>query len=113
MRDLIAEFDEKNAAVEANIAAYDRAFSDLQMNSTVMGAFIEPIGEKSYLYADRIRRNLLRSGWTAIYNRLQINRIASLKDKQLFEKTIADPPPLTFENAKATFGDYLEGIVAN
>lgn len=29
------------------------------------------------------------------------------RDKQLFERTIADPPPLTVENAKATFGDYI------
>lgn len=106
--DLIEEFEEKNAEVEATIAAYDRAYTDLQMASTVMGAFVEPIGEKSYLYADRIRRNLLRSGWTAIYNRLQIDRVASVNDKQLFEKTLANPPELTFETARATFGDYLE-----
>lgn len=34
--------------------------------------------------------------------------MASAKDKQLFQRTIADPPPLTLDAAKAMFRDYLE-----
>jgi hypothetical protein len=59
------------------------------------------------MHASTLRKNLLKSGWKAIYNRLQIDRIASAKDKKLFERAIADPPPLTVDNAKATFGDYF------
>ncbi|QEH81901.1 DUF4942 domain-containing protein [Sphingomonas sp. C8-2] len=77
------------------------------MAATVQGTFVEPVGTRSYLYADRLRSNLLKSGWKAIYNRLQIDRIASAKDKALFERAMASPPPLTFDNAKATFGDYF------
>lgn len=106
--DLVAEYEAKDAAVEESIRSYDEAFSRLGMAFTVQGAFVEPVGSKSYLHRDTLRKNLLKSGWKAVYNRLQIDRIASAKDKQLFERTIADPPPLTVENARATFGDYFE-----
>lgn len=106
--DIVAEHDEKSQAIDQAIADFGAAFDRLGMAATVQGTFVEPVGSKSYLYADRLRQNLLISGWKAVYNRLQIDRIASAKDKQLFERTIADPPPLTVDNARATFGDYFE-----
>lgn len=106
--DLVAEYDEKAVGIEAAIAAYEAAHVALERAATVQGTFAEPVASKPHLYADHLRKVLLKSGWKAIYNRLQIDRIASAKDKQLFERAIADPPPLTFENAKATFGDYFE-----
>jgi len=107
--DLVAEYDEKSAGAEAAVKAYDDACTAIEMAGTIMGTYAEPVlRQRGYVHADHIRRNLLKSGWKAIYNRLQIDRIASANDKRLFERTIADPPPLTFENAKATFGPYLE-----
>lgn len=106
--DLIAEHDEKAANVEAAIRSYDEAFDRLGMDLSVQGTFVETLGVRPSFHASTWRKNLLKSGWKAVYNRLQIDRIASAKDKQLFERTIADPPPLTIENAKATFGDYFE-----
>lgn len=105
--DLIAEYDEKCANVEAAINGFETAYDQLQMAAVVQGTFVETIGSKSYLYPDGIRKNLLKSGWRAIYRRLEIDRVATAKDKQLFERTMADPPPLTLDNAKATFGDYM------
>ena len=106
--DLVEEYETKCANVEAAIAAYDGAFDALQLAATVQGTYAEPVGSKGCLSGDQLRKNLLKSGWKAIYSRLEIDRIASAQDKQLFQRTIADPPPLTFENAKATFGDYFE-----
>lgn len=106
--DLIEEHDAKAASIEDAIRSYDEAFDRLGMAATVQGTFVESIGSKNYLCAKALRKNLLKSGWKAIYNRLEIDRIASAKDKQLFERTIADPPPLTIDNARATFGDYFE-----
>jgi predicted RNA methylase len=108
VRDLIAEYDAKEEGIEAAIADYEASFDRLGMAATVQGAFVAPVGSKSYLHASALRKNLLQSGWKAIYSRLQVERLASAKDKQLFERTLADPPPLTFENARATFGDYFE-----
>ena len=105
--DLIAEYEEKASRIEQAIATFESAFDDLQMAGTIMGTYIEPIGSRSYLHANTIRANLLKSGWRAVYNRLDIDKIASAKDKKLFDQTLANPPPLTMETAKATFGDYL------
>lgn len=107
--DLIAEYDEKAAGVEEAIATFEAAKTAIGMAGTVMGAYVAPVLRGSvYVYADDMRKNLLQSGWKAIYDRLSIDRIASANDKRLFERTLADPPPLTFDNAKATFGPYLE-----
>jgi hypothetical protein len=106
--DLVAEYDEKHAAVELAIAEFDAAFDRLNMSATVAGSYAENIASKPFLHASNLRKNLLKSGWKAIYARLNIDAVASAKDKQLFERTLADPPPLTFDNAKATFRDYLE-----
>jgi hypothetical protein len=108
VRDLVNEYEEKHAGIEDAIAAHMQAFDALEMAATVHGAYVEPVASRPYLYADTMRKNLLKSGWKAIYSRLQIDRIASAKDKQLFERTLQDPPPLTFDNARATFGDYFE-----
>lgn len=106
--DLVEEYDQKAANIAKAIADYDAAFDRLGMAATVQGCFVEPVGSKSYLSEKALQKNLLSSGWRAIYNRLEIGSIASAKDKQLFDRTLADPPPLTFDNAKATFRDYLE-----
>ena len=107
--DMIAEYDAKAAGVDSAIASYESACTAIEMAGTVMGTYVAPVlRSRGYVHASDIRRNLLQSGWKAIYNRLQIDRIASANDKRLFERTLADPPPLTFDNAKATFGPYLE-----
>lgn len=105
--DLVEEYETKSANIAQAISDFDAAFDRLGMAATVQGCFVEPVGSKSYLSEKALQKNLLSSGWRAIYNRLDIASIASAKDKQLFDRTLADPPPLTFDNAKATFGDYL------
>ena len=105
--DLVAEYDSKSANVAQAIADYNAATTAIKMASTVMGTFADSIMREPILQERELQKNLLKSGWKAIYSRLNIGSIASAKDKQLFERTIADPPPLTLDNAKATFGDYF------
>lgn len=107
--DIIAEYDRKAANVEDAIKAYNDACTAIEMAGTIMGTYVNPVLRgRAYVHASEMRKNLLSSGWKAIYGRLNIDRIASAKDKKLFEQTLADPPELTFDNAKATFGPYLE-----
>lgn len=106
--DLVEEYETKSANIAQAIAYFEAAFDRLGMAATVQGCYVGPVGSKSYLHERDLQKNLLSSGWRAIYNRLDIASIASAKDKQLFDRTLADPPPLTFDNAKATFRDYLE-----
>lgn len=107
--DIIDEYETKAASVDAAIKAYEHACTAVEMAGTIMGTYVEPVLRgRAYAHADQMRKNLRASGWKALYNRCQIDRIASAKDKKLFERTLADPPELTFDNAKATFGPYLE-----
>jgi hypothetical protein len=106
---LIEEYDEKASGVDAAIAAFNASCTAVEMAGTVMGTYVAPVLRgRASVYANDMRKNLLQSGWKAIYNRLNIDQIASANDKRLFERTLADPPPLTLDNAKATFGPYLE-----
>jgi len=105
--DIVAEYEAKDAAIASEIKALDEAFTRLDMAATVQGAYVERVAQRPYLHIDTLRRNLLKSGWRAVYQRLQIDAIASAKDRKLFEQAMVSPPPLTVETAKATFGDYL------
>lgn len=107
--DIIAEYERKSENVEAAIKAYEDACTAVEMAGTIMGTYVNPVLRgRAQVSANDMRKNLRASGWKALYNRCQIDRIASAKDKKLFERTLADPPELTFDNAKATFGPYLE-----
>lgn len=107
--DIIDEYERKIENVDAAIKAYDDACTAIEMAGTIMGTYVNPVLRgRAQVSANEMRKNLRASGWKTLYNRCQIDRIASAKDKKLFERTLADPPELTFDNAKATFGPYLE-----
>ncbi|MBZ9807671.1 DUF4942 domain-containing protein [Mesorhizobium sp. ESP-6-2] len=107
--DLIEEYDQKREAMEAEVKAFEAAYSRLEMAACIQGKFAGPVSQhRPYVSAETLKRNLCKSGWKAVYDRLQIDRIASARDRRLFDQTIENPPELTFDNAKATFGDYLE-----
>lgn len=107
--DLIEEYDQKRGAMEAEVKAFEVAYTRLEMAACVQGKFAGPVSQhRPHVNADSLKRNLCKSGWKAVYDRLQIDRIASARDRKLFDQTIENPPELTFDNAKATFGDYLE-----
>lgn len=105
---VIDEYEAKVAAVPDAIKAYEDACTAIEAAGCVMGAYAEPVLRgKAYVYAESMRKNLLKSGWKAIYTGLNVETIASANDKRLFEQTMADPPPLTYDTARATFGKYL------
>lgn len=105
--DIIEEYELKNAGVEDAMKDVAEAHVRLNAAATILGTYVERVAEAPYLHAATLRKNLLKSGWKAVYNRLQIEDMASANDKKLFDQALADPPPLTMDNAKATFGDYL------
>lgn len=107
VQDLIKEFEAKEAAIDQAIEDVKQSVDRLQMNACVQGTYVESLPSAPSMYPDILRKNLLKSGWRAAYNRLQIDELASAKDKKLFDQALADPPPFTLENIKATFGDYF------
>lgn len=106
--DLIEEYEEKLANAPAAIEAVKESWRRLEMAASIGGKFGGSISRHSpHVSEHDVKTALLRSGWRAIYDRCQIDQIASADDKRLFERTFENPPELTFDNAKATFGDYL------
>lgn len=105
--DIVAEYEAKDSAMAAEIKALEDAFTRIDHATTVQGTYVERVAQRPYLHLDTLRKNLLKSAWRAVYERLQIDSIASAKDKKLFDQALANPPPLSVETAKATFGDYL------
>ncbi len=106
--DLIDEHDEKAAKLEAEVKAFEEAYTRLEMAACIQGRFVGNVTRhRPYVSVSDLKSNLRKSGWRAVYDRLQIDRIASAKDRKHFDRAMEDPPELTFDNAKATFGDYL------
>lgn len=106
--DLIEEYEEKVANAPAAIEAVKESWRRLEMAASIGGKFGGSISMHTpHVHESDVKAALLKSGWRAIYDRCQIDQIASADDKRLFERTFENPPELNFENAKATFGDYL------
>lgn len=107
--DMVAEYDEKAAALAAEIEEFRDATRKMLAATGVGGVYGGDIWWRGAPDVNEraAEKALLTSGWEAIYARLNIGYIASAKDKALWEHTIANPPPLTAENAFATFGPYL------
>ncbi len=108
--DMVREYDEKKAAIPDAVEAFKIAMRQLDMASSIGGQYGKPIwgrGGAPTVWESDLEKALLISGWKAIYDRLSIAKIATAKDKAQWERTVADPPPLTIDNAVATFGDYL------
>lgn len=106
--DLIEEYDAKCDGLAAEIERFNDSASRLEMMGTVSGAYAGNVFRTRPSVCERsLKANLLKSGWRAIYQRLQVERIASAEDKRKFERGFEDPPELTLENARATFEDYF------
>lgn len=105
--DMVEEYEQKRAEIPRAIAQIEDAYTALNNAATVRGTFVETLASKPMLSEKQLEKNLRISGWKAIYNHLQVDRLASAKDKQEFERGFQDPPELTLDNVKATFGDYF------
>lgn len=108
--DLVAEYDAKLAAIPEAVAAYQAAGADLMRGATIGGEHggetIDTRGKGTE--AKTLERNLRRSVWSHVWNGLNLPIIASARDKKKWEQSLADPPPFTLDNLRATLGPYLE-----
>lgn len=107
--DVVAEFDEKVAAIPSVLAEFDAAGNALKAAACVGGEWGgESIDTGRGNQASMIERSLRRSAWKHVWNGLNLGEIASAKDKKLWEQSMADPPPFTLDNLRASFAPYLE-----
>ncbi len=105
--DIVDEYAAKAANLDGAISKFEEAQNAMRHATCVQGVYAENVFTEARFIPSAIKLNLRKSGWKAVYSRLQIDRLASARDKRLFEQTLADPPDLKMDNAKATFGDYL------
>lgn len=105
--DIVDEYDAKIAAIPAVIAAFEKAGEDLKKASCVAGTWGNAHLDTGHVYAETMKDSLKRSAWKNAYDRFHIARLASAKDKDLYERSMQNPPDFTVENVRATFGDYI------
>ena len=106
--DLVAEYHEKLDVLPEALAAFEAAEPALCMAATVQGTFAgSVVNGRSFVSIDHLRKNLLCSAWKAVHSRLQIDLLASAKDKKEFERFLAEPLPFTLANVREKFGPYL------
>jgi SAM-dependent methyltransferase len=110
LSDIVAEYDEKAAAIPETIDDLKRAATAAEMASTVGGEYIGQIwsrGGSPSLHESTIRANLLQSAWQHVYKGLNLDRIAPASDRSRFDLALKNPAPFTLDNIKATFGHYI------
>ncbi|HEY6030483.1 MAG TPA: DUF4942 domain-containing protein [Gaiellaceae bacterium] len=106
--DVVSEYDAKLAAIPAALAAFEAAGNALKMGATVGGTFGDVSIDTGDVSEDSLRRCLLRSAWKHVYEAMNIKLLASPRDKKRFAQSLADAPPFTLDNLRATFGDYVK-----
>lgn len=105
--DTVAEYEEKAAALPQAIADFEQRGKDLMTACTIQGTYGRENINVGSVYDRTLAKNLLVSAWLNIYDGLNIERVASAKDKARFSQAMADPAPFTLDNIRATFGHYI------
>lgn len=107
LSDVVAEYESKSSNIDAVIAAFEDAGRKLQQESCVSGTYGQVRIDTGRVHPNDIKASLLKSSWLHIYDKLQIDRIASAADKRRFQQAIEKPAPFTIDNIRGTFGDYI------
>lgn len=106
--EFVAEYLQKSADAPAALAAFEQARVDVRLAAVVGGT---PSGERTLAFdgvSDRdFADSLLKSAWRHIYAYLEIDAIATAKDKKRLDTFLASPPDFTVENIRENLGDYL------
>jgi hypothetical protein len=105
--DIVAEYDRKNAGLDAAYKRFQQAGDDLKMAATVGGTFGQENLEIRAPWDTTLKKNLIKSAWLHVYDGLNIKILASPSEKRLFEQSMAAPPDFTLDNIRGTFGKYI------
>lgn len=107
LSDFVEEYDRKVAALPAAIKAFEEAGDAIKTAVTIGGTWGKGNVDVGRVYERNLLDMLLKSAWLHAYRYLKIDTIASADDKRRFDYAMESPPPFTFENIRATFGDYI------
>ncbi len=107
LSDVVEEYEHKKSAIPEVLETFNKAGTALKMACSIAGTFGQENLETGRVHDSAMARNLLKSAWFFVYDKLQISYLASANDKRRFEQSMASPPEFTLDNLRATFGDYL------
>lgn len=107
LSDVVAEYEHKRAGISAALAAFNAAGDDLKMAATIGGTWGDERIDTGRIYERTLVDSLLKSAWRHVYDGLNIERIASVSDKQRFKMAMEKPAPFTIDNIRATFGRFV------
>jgi hypothetical protein len=107
LSDVVAEYEHKLAALPDALKAFSTAGDDLKMAATIGGTWGNERIDTGSIYERTLTDSLLKSAWHHVYNGLNIERIASVADKQRFKMAMEKPAPFTLDNIRATFGRFV------
>lgn len=108
LSDIVAEYEEKRAGITEAVNNYAAAYQNAKTLTSVRGEWGGSVtSDRGQLYPRDLEAALLKSAWKHVYKGLQIEAIASAKDRALLEQRLCDPEPFTLENIRETFADYL------
>ena len=108
LREIVDEYDAKRAAIPEAIEAFSRACSALDGAACIGGTYAGPTRLGTGAPSQRHMEELLRqSAWRHIYAGLNIETLASARDKRLFQQMLSAPPEFTLPEIRERFGAYL------
>lgn len=107
LSEVIDEYNEKVSKIDEAIKEFEQAGEKLKSLSCVSGTWGSSNIDTGRVYNHHLLHHLRTSAWRHVYKGLEIERIASAKDKSRFERDLQQPPEFTMENIRASFGDYL------
>lgn len=107
LKDIVAEFDQKVAAIPQALADFETAGSAIKAAACVAGTWGATTIDTGRVWDSHLKESLLKSAWKHVYSGLNIESIASAADKKRFEQAMTSPAPFTLDNIRATFGDFL------
>ncbi len=107
LSDVVAEYDQKVAAVPQALADFKTAGDALKTAACIAGTWGRTSIDTGNVYDSHLKDSLLQSAWQHIYTGLNIESIASASDKKRFQQAMTHPAPFTLDNIRATFGDFI------
>jgi len=105
--DVVAEYDQKFAAIPQAITSFQSAGDAIKTAACVSDTWGQTTINTGSVSDWKLKESLIKSAWHHVYNGLSIDRIASATDKRRFQQAMTNPAPFTLDNIRATFGDFI------
>ena len=108
LAELVAEYDDKLAALPDQIEAFGAAVRDMERACSLAGTFGATLfSPRPHVYPREAQDALRKSAWRHVYEGLQIKRLAPAGDKRRIDALLENPPVFSIPAIREHFGDYV------